>query len=189
MTYRLLIVVGGLVSVALLGALVFTLIKTGPEFQAAAITIIGAFGISAWNQRAQHKREIESRHFAAKRQFYGDFVRSLHRMILGTKTGKAPLGHKGILKALIDFKMNLLIWGDEETINQWLKLEASWAHLEDGEDEENPHVRMAQFDGLLRQIRKDLGKNDVELAPGSLVALFLKAKEHEGLLKAAKDLD
>ena len=164
--------------------LAVALTKTAAEFQAGLNAAIVAFAIAVWNQRAIRKREIDSRHFSEKQKIYNEFVNVMHGQLLAGKLGRRPLSEKKLMEKLVQFKKNLLVWGDEATINVWLKMEAGLASLE--QREEGDMSILLVWDDVLRQLRKDLGKRDLFLKRGSLVALFLKAEEHPKLWETAK---
>ena len=171
----------GLVSVLWLAV---ALTKTEAEFQAGVIAAIVAFSVTVWNQRAIRKREIDSRHFSEKQKIYNEFVNVMHGQLLAVKLGRTQLSGKKLTEKLVQFKKNLLVWGDDATINVWLRMEAELATL--SRREEGDMSILLVWDDVLRQLRKDLGKRDLFLKRGSLVALFLKAEEHSNLWEAAK---
>ncbi|MXZ26977.1 MAG: hypothetical protein F4222_09570 [Gammaproteobacteria bacterium] len=164
--------------------LAVALTKTEPEFQAGIIAAVVAFVVAVWNQRAIRTREIDSRHFSEKRKIYNEFVGVMHRHLLAGKLGQRPLSERKLAEKLIEFKRNLLIWGDGATIDVWLKLEADLSTFD--QREKGDMSILLVWDDVLRQFRKDLGKRDLMLKKGSLVALFLKADEHHKLWETAK---
>ena len=118
------------------------------------------------------KREIEARHFAEKRDGYNSFINIMFDLFMATKLGKRPPSEKQLATKLVEYKKMLLIWADAHVIKMWDEVESS---LENTDQDPKKVLRM--WDRLLREMRKDLGKDDSELNDGDLVSLILLAEE------------
>ena len=92
-------------------------------------------------------------------------------LLMATKVGRTP-PEKQLVKRLLEYKKTLLVWSDAHVIKAWNDAESSWASTN-----QDPIASLLTWDNLMREMRKDLGKDDSELEDGDLVALILLAEE------------
>lgn len=155
---------------------IYTLIKAPAEFQSGILALMGSVAAVIWAHNSAKRRDIEARHFTEKRAAYVGLVNTMYDVMVGKKVGKKPITSIQLATKLLDFKKMLLIWASAKVIKEWNKIETR--HLS---DENDPVTTMLIWDDFLREMRKDLGKNDSKLPRGELVALMLKADEKDSV--------
>ena len=161
------------VTVAAGGWFLYSFFKAEAAIQSGILALIGVAASAIMAHWSAKKREIEARHFAEKREGYNSFIDIMFDVVDGDKTrqettiGKAT-GDKnsGVQKDAPDLGRRArnqdvergrnLVWRIPIEIRQKVLL---------------------MWDSLLREMRKDLGKDDSELDDGDLVSLILLAEE------------
>ena len=118
------------------------------------------------------KRKSRARHFAEKREGYNSFMDIMFDVLTATKLGRRPPSERQLAARLLEYKKMLLIWADAHVIKMWDEVESSLANTD-----QDPKKVLLMWDSLLREMRKDLGKDDSELDAGDLVSLTLLAEE------------
>ena len=96
----------------------------------------------------------------------------MFEVLTAVKLGRKPPSEKQLSEKLLEYKKMLLIWADPHVIKMWDEVESSVANTN-----QDPKKALLMWDSLLREMRKDLGKDDSELDDGDLVSLILRAEE------------
>lgn len=155
---------------------VLLFLRTGPEIQAALLTVLASVAIAGWAHHSGKKSEIAARHFSEKRQAYMKLVDTVVGEVMAGKPGQARKSQQKIASDLINFKKQLMVWADAEFIRYWNEFETELDKLT--RDETKGDVSpLLLWDRLLRELRKDLGQDDSILEDGELAALLLSAEE------------
>ena len=122
------------------------------------------------------KREISSRHFADRRDGYMKMIDLIFDIMQATKKDE-KLSQEEMIEKIIPFKKTILIWGGTKIIEAWNQFELTDLNSEDST------ARLLKMDHVLKAIRKDLGHDDSTMSPGSLIALFIVAKDKNMVLE------
>ena len=137
----------------------------------------GLFGgfLAAWHQQNQIRaREIESRLYADKRRIYGkligDYMETIDRL---SSSGRNEIPQRD-LRRIREQKRELMLFASPGVIKAWNYMETI-AGGEDGGD------TLRAFDGIIREMRRDLGYDDSELESGELFSLLLKPEDKDKL--------
>ena len=146
--------------------------KVGAAIQSGILALIGISASAIMAHWFAKKREIEARHFAEKREGYNSFMDIMFDLLTATKLGRKPPSERELATRLLKYKKMLLIWADAPVIKMWDEIESSLANTD-----QDPKKVLLMWDRLMREMRKDLGKDDSGLAVGGLVSLILLAEE------------
>ncbi|WP_041793821.1 hypothetical protein [Micavibrio aeruginosavorus] len=164
-----------LITTSSLYVFIKSLMASPPEITAAIIGALGALAIGFWTQRGTKTLEINSRHFIEKRGAYIIFINLLFELF-NTQRNGGPLSQEEMTEALMKFKRELMIWGDQKII----KTLESYERL-CFENSGDIKKQILTIDKILREIRKDLGHRDNQLKDGDLVLMFIKAEDKDKL--------
>ena len=159
-------------TVAAGGWFLYSFFRAEAAIQSGILALIGVAASAIMAHWSAKKREIEARHFAEKRGGYKNFMDIMFEVLTATKLGRKPPSEKQLSEKLLEYKKMLLIWADPHVIKMWDEVESSV-----GNTAQDPKKALLMWDSLLRQMRKDLGKDDSELDDGDLVSLILRAEE------------
>lgn len=147
---------------------IIALLYAAPAVQSGILAIVGVVTVGIIANTSAKKREIEARHFNEKREGYTAFVDMMMESLLAEKSGRKPPTKRELLDILMKYKKMLLIWADADVIKMWNKVEMMGINNTDGK------AALMVWDELLRVMRKDLGKDDSQLAKGELISLILR---------------
>lgn len=163
--------------IGILLALIFVLnlVEADPGIAAAIIGVIGTTALAILTHAKTKEREINSRHFLEKKTAYMIFITLMFDLFKASKHN-TEISDEEMLEKLFDFKRELMVWGDQNVIQQLEKYD----DLAQG-NYENKDL-LYSVDDLLRAIRKDLGHNDEKLERGKLVSMFLTPQGRKELL-------
>lgn len=151
-------------------------LRTGPEIQAALLTVLASVAIAGWAHHSGKKREIAARHFSEKRQAYMKLVDTIFGAVMAGKPGQARRSQQKIASDLLNFKKHLMVWAGADFIRCWNEFETDLDKLTK-EETKGSVSPLLLWDRLLRELRKDLGQDDAILEDGELAALLLVAEE------------
>lgn len=154
-----------------------SLIKADPNVQASVITFIGAVIGVLYTQVHTQKREIKSRHFVEKKTAYLRLINFTFDFLENNRKGIENTDEK-FLPQFMEFKKDLLVWGDQEVIT-------SYYNFEDFSNKNPDAARedlLLLVDDLYRAMRKDLGHNDNKLPRGNLVSINIIAEDRQKLI-------
>ncbi len=162
-----------------------SLLEADPGITAAVIGAIAVMIAGMWSHYSNRRREINSRHFIEKKNAYMHLITLIFDIMKATKE-KVEFKEEIMLERLIEFKRELMVWGDQKVIEALHNFENKSATLS---NDKESSATLLVVDDLLRAIRKDLGHNDSQLKEGSLVGMLLIAEEREKLIsnKTIKD--
>ena len=135
-------------------------------------TDLGSQPPRSWRTGLQ--RNARSRLDTSRRsgEGYNSFINIIFDVLMAKKLGKKPPSEKQLATKLVEYKKMLLIWADAHVIKMWDEVESRLANTD-----EDPKKVLLMWDSLLREMRKDLGKDDSKLDDGDLVSLILLAEE------------
>lgn len=150
-------------------------LEASPNVKAGLIGFAATVSGALIAHQKTRKREIDSRHFADKREGYIKFIDLLFSMIHAAKDGE-EFEMENMEEAILAFKKAIMVWGEPDLIQTWNDYEMNADKLQG-----TPRAIM-EMDKALRAIRKDLGHSDNTLNDGDLVGLILKAEDKEKLL-------
>ena len=160
------------VTMAAGGWFLYSFFKADAAMQSGILALIGVAASAIMAHWSAKKREVEARHFAEKREGYNSFIDIMFDVMMAKKLGKKPPTEKQLAAKLLEYKKILLIWADAHVIKMWDEVESSLANTD-----QDPKKVLLLWDSLLREMRKDLGKDDSKLNDGALVSLILLAEE------------
>ena len=160
------------VTVAAGGWFLYSFFKAEAAIQVGILALIGVSASAIMAHWSAKKREVEARHFAEKRKGYNSFIDIMFDVLTAIKLGREPPSERQLATRILEYKKTLLIWADAYVIKMWDEVESSLANTD-----QDPKKVLLMWDSLLREMRKDLGKDDSELDDGDLVSLILLAKE------------
>lgn len=147
-------------------------------FLTAILSVLGWIYSSAKNSQ----REIEARLFSQKADLYGkifDIFPGLLKRAKGMPVrnrSNEDRDSDDLPSKLIDIKTGLLIWGSEETIRAWIRVESN------AYDKEADLARQAlNFGKLYKSMRFDLGHRDYTIEEHDLIGLYMDAEGKDAL--------
>ena len=124
----------------------FTTLSTNVK---ASLIGLGAVIVTAFV--TNHYAQNRYRHFLEKSAAYKPIfelaIESMHHAKAGTE-----IPAERALDILLEIRQSLLIWGGQDVIKAWVKYE---------EGSNDPELSRSNFDRLMREIRKDLGHDDI----------------------------
>ena len=147
-----------------------SLLAATPGVAAAIISAIAGVIIMACTMITTNRREINSRHFNEKKNAYIPIINLIFDFHKATITGK-EIPDKEVMDKILEFKKNLVIWGNAEAIKTWDEYEQLA-----GKPGSNREI-ILRVDKIIRCIRKELGHKDKNLKEGQLTAILLKSEE------------
>jgi hypothetical protein len=147
------------------------------EFAAALVATAGTIIIGLLTlmltQRESKKRDIREAHRSQKVEVYQRFMNTavvevLNRMAAGEELTEEELVEK-YQEFFVKFTADLIVWGSPGVIQAFRRFRTAAAKSE-------PRS-LVLVDEILREIRKDLGNSNWQIAPGDLMSTFLKDPE------------
>ena len=156
------------------GWFLYALFKADAAVQSGVLALVGVVAAGIIAHSSAMKREIEARHFDEKREGYKNFVDLMFDAIVAEKFGKKRLSERELHGKMLELKKMLLTWADAHVIKTWNELEMG---MSEAQDDPDAAKQLLIWDGFLRQMRKDLGKDDSQLAKGELISLILRAED------------
>ncbi len=122
------------------------------------------------------KREINARHFQSKKDGYIHIIEIIVLLMMKEAFGEKP-NEDQLMKKMIEFKKNLIIWGSRDVIKAWEEYEI------DSQNSKDTTASILMLDSVLKEIRKDLGHSDHNMKAGSLVSVFLDTDGKRDILR------
>ena len=133
----------------------------------AMATVIGAVSAVVISQQQARKRSIEESHRGKKIEVYKGFLEIAARNLGGSNKNvsiKAPT-EKELIKFMLDFKTELILWGSPKVIKAYLAFEhASKTH--------GTHILLL-VNSLYLAIREDVGLSNKALNNNELIKMYL----------------
>ena len=165
----------GIVLLAIATWFVYVLLQAGAAIQSGILALVGVVSAGIITHSSAKRREIEARHFNEKREGYTAFIDMMIESLLAEKMGKKRPTERQLMQKIMQYKKMLLIWADTDVIRMWNKVELMG--IGGANVDSNSNDILLLWDELLRMMRKDLGKDDSQLAKGELISLILLAGE------------
>ncbi|MCZ4367689.1 hypothetical protein [Sulfitobacter dubius] len=125
-------------------------------FVTAAVGLTGAL----YTQNRIRKREIDDAHRAKKTEIYFSFIKLIERVMMAHKDelGLEPLDEGELVKKLIEFKTDCLLWGSEEVLQALVDFQTL------STSQPTPKQILRSIDPLYRAMRNDIGLTNTRLA-------------------------
>lgn len=101
---------------------------------------------------------------------YEDLISFMMRLLMGQKVGKAP-SEAEIVEFMLEFTQRLMVWGSDEVLVSWVKFRK--LALDTERMKSNPMELMLIFEGLVKDIRTDLGHSNTGIGSGDVLSLFV----------------
>ncbi len=116
------------------------------------------------------EKEIEQKHIEKKMEAYQKFINEFIDSMTIDKTN--PNRPEKLVKATLDLKKAILIWGKPETVKGIIKFQADLNELSRSDPKST--IKTCQImNSLFKLIRKDLGHNDSQLKELELAQMCL----------------
>lgn len=139
----------------------------------AMITVLLAVYMNYKSQEKIKEREIEEAHRKKKIEMYYEFFDFISKMFAAENPDvqSKKVSEEEMIKFILKFKKNLLLWGSPKVIKAQLNFEkrSSLANIE-----KNTKKLLLSVDELYRSMREDIGLNNKALKKGDLIRLNLK---------------
>ena len=137
-------------------------------FASAVAVVIGQY----LQRQASIKQEIRK----ANAPVYEQWVSLWFHLLFAKNMGRKPLSDQEFVRRLSEFSQQLLLWGSDRAVREWVGLRLALANQEDGETEVNTSnmLLLAQF---MRTIRKDMGHRNRKVGDITLLGLFINDAE------------
>lgn len=159
-----------------------SLLDADSGVSAAVIGAISVIGMGIWSHYSTRILEINSRHFIEKKTAYLGFINIIFDLFDAQGEGK-KIKQETLIKQLMKFKQELMVWGDQAVIEA-LQIYEYKSALSPKDNNATEQLLIA--DDLLRAIRKDLGHNDSQLMRGSLIGMLLISEDRDKLISNKK---
>ncbi len=146
------------------------------EVQASIIAAVATILVSVFSvmtgKYLEKKRSVEQDLRERKIPLYLHFFEfTMNYLLKDRLSNEHKPREEDLVKDLIQFTTNLMIWGSDEVILQWGRYRSS---LPSPDQSTNPNgTNIFELEKLLMLIRKDLGHKNKNLAPGDLLELFV----------------
>lgn len=133
----------------------------------------------------ERQKEIDSKIREKKIAIYENFIiGSMDFMLNSSKPNSVGKNNELITKldkTLRDFNKNLLFWGSDSIIREYIKFQQK-THIASGDGIKI----MNSYAKLIRALRKDTGHKNKGLKNSDFMKLFIKAEEHGDVEKQIK---
>jgi D-alanyl-lipoteichoic acid acyltransferase DltB (MBOAT superfamily) len=147
------------------------------EFAAALVAISGTVLIGivtlVFTQRESKRRDIREAHRVQKVAIYKRFMDTAIVDMLKRTAGGKELSNDEVVQLyqefFITFTADMIIWGSPNVIQAFRRFRIGTAS-----QPQSAQTVLILMDELLREIRKDLGNSNWQIAPGDLFSAFLK---------------
>lgn len=121
------------------------------------------------SRHLESRAQIIKEHREKKIPVYEDQIKFLFKILMGSKTGKAP-NEKEIVEFMSDNTQRIMIWGSDSVLAEFVK----FRRLSLIADKlKNPIDFMITYEDFLKEIRKDLGHKNKGLKRGDILSLFI----------------
>ena len=101
---------------------------------------------------------------------YQNFLKLWFKVLLAKKAGGHPVNEKEIISTLSDITQNLMVWGSDDVVSAWAKFRYISIH---NSEQMEPSEVMANYEQLIRAMRRDLGHSNAGLKAGDILKLFI----------------
>ena len=157
-----------------------------PEVLAAIISaVVTAFaGIAAVmiGQRQSKQRDIDESHRSKKVEIYKGFLDAVSGIMAkgNENVTKNGLSDQELIDYLVEFKTDIILWGDPNVIKRHLEFEVAAS-------QDTSKIFIA-VDNLYKSIREDIGLSNKKLNNYELVRMYLKdPTELDEIIASNKD--
>jgi len=140
-----------------------------------------------YNNSKNTQRDIDARLFSQKSELYkrvfGLFFDQIKRTradefnISKTHEANAGLSDGELLETMFAIKSDMLVWGSDETIAAWIKMENDVP----SESGDSSSV-LNNWGNLYACMRADLGHKDIKISEKDLIGFFLTVEDRNGLV-------
>ncbi len=133
----------------------------------AMATVIGGVLVVIISQWQIRKRNVEDSHRAKKVAIYQGFLEIASRNLAGSNKNvaiKAP-SEKELIKYMLNFKTELILWGSPKVIKAYLAFESS-------STDKGSHT-LIHVNNLYLAIREDIGLSNKRLTNNELIKMYL----------------
>jgi ABC-type multidrug transport system fused ATPase/permease subunit len=121
------------------------------------------------SRHLENRAQIIKEHREKKIPVYEAQIKFLFKILMGSKTGKAP-NEKEIIEFMSDNTQRIMIWGSDSVLAEFVK----FRRLSLIADKlESPIDFMITYEDFLKEIRKDLGHKNKGLKRGDILSLFV----------------
>lgn len=133
---------------------------------AASTLLVGVSG-ALYTQAQIQKRGIEEAHRSKKVEIYKDFLEVIGNVVASHNSNVLPetLTEQELIKFMIKFKTNVILWGDPKVINAYLEFEKT---------SKSGGSIIFSIDNLYKAIREDIGLSNRGLDKYQLIKMYLK---------------
>jgi hypothetical protein len=147
------------------------------EIKIAALTFIGTVIGFSTTQYLTKRREIDSRHFAAKAEACNKIVDLVWSMMLESKTGN-KLSDDELQNALLECKRLVFLWGSPKLIRAFKGISTPGNGMA---------ALFVKYDEFFRTLRYELGHADSDLKSLELTKFLLTDEAEKELDNAVAD--
>lgn len=128
------------------------------------VSIVGVI-ISSIIAKIVDYRKSRQEYLTQKREKpYGEFVEMIYKVQKNAKT-PGTYSEKQMLEDLSKFSKQITLWGSSKVINKWIQFR------ENGSDPEKAKDNLFLMEGIMNDMRKDLGLRKVK--KGNLLGFFV----------------
>ena len=145
---------------------------------AASATVFASAVAVVIGQYLQRQASIRQEIRKANAPVYEQWVSLWFHLLFAKDMGRKPLSDQEFVRRLSEFSQQLLLWGSDRAVREWVGLRLALASdaQEEGETEVNTSnmLLLAQF---MRTIRKDMGHRNRKVDDITLLGLFINDAE------------
>lgn len=156
---------------------------------AASATVFASAVAVVIGQYLQRQASIRQEIRKANAPVYEKWLAIWFRLLFAKETGRKPLSDQEFVRQMSEFSQQLLLWGSDQALREWVGLRLALANApeEEGEGEvtKSNMLLLAQF---MRTIRKDMGHRNRKVSDITLLGLFINDAE-EAFKMADSDED
>ena len=143
---------------------------------AASATVFASALAVTVGQYLQRQASIRQEIRKANAPAYEQWVELWFRIMFSEKMGMAPLTEQETVQQLNQFSQQLMLWGSDRAVKEWVLLRLSLADAADIDTDANPEVTMANMGKLaqfIRTIRRDMGHRNRGLDNKTILGIWI----------------
>ncbi|MBN1588173.1 MAG: hypothetical protein JW888_01525 [Pirellulales bacterium] len=137
--------------------------KLGALLAAAAGTTIVSVGLVVLSRYAESRAAAARLVHEKKIAVYEQLMQFLFRTLLATRSGE-PLPEADAVKFMTNFAQRIMVWGSDEVLEAWSDFRTALGE---------PARAMRAYERLVLTVRRDLGHENRNLGPGTMLSLVL----------------
>lgn len=142
---------------------------------AGAGTIIGATITVAWSRRSDRQMASQEARRSQKTKVYEDFMKFWFETLFHEQLGVEAPDASAVQQFFVNFTREAIPWTSDGFIREYADFRRLFSQSADTPEgaQVNAQSSIFQFEEILREIRSDLGHANRNIAPKTILALFI----------------